>query len=87
MTESLRAKQYLPLSHDERAVLQAEAAKRDMTTGLLSRALFLYALDRVDSPSIERQIELEKAATKKRIHEGARTAARKRWGHQEGSEK
>lgn len=87
MSDGLRAKQWVPLSGDEREALRAEAAKRDMTVGLLSRALLIESLEHLDSAGTARRIEEEKLATRRRISEGARAAARTRWDCDGGSEK
>lgn len=88
MSGTLKTKQWVPLSDDEREVLQAEAQRRDMTVGLLARSLLLYGLERIDSAGVARQIDEERAATKRRISDGARAAAHTRWGtDDEGSRK
>lgn len=80
MSQSLDSKQWVPLTDDERSQLIAEAGRLDMTVGLLARALLLDALDRIETASTIRRIEQEKTETKRRISEGARAAARTRWG-------
>lgn len=87
MSGALNTKQWVPLSDDEREALVVEAASQGLTTGLLARALLLHALDRVGSAGVGRRVEEERAATKQRISEGARTAVRARWGSDEGSKK
>lgn len=89
MTESLKSKQQVPLSHEERQLLIDESRERGMTPGLLARALLLYGLDHMDSePKIGEQIESEKFATKLRISDGARVAAQQRWAtNQKGTKK
>lgn len=81
MGGALRSKQVVPLSDDERESLQTEAALREMTTGLLTRALVLYGLERLGGPAIERQIREEQLATQQRISDGAKAAANARWGN------
>lgn len=85
MNQTLGSKQWVPLSDDERDELMAEARRLDLTVGLLARALLLDGLDRIETSSTIRRIELEKTETKRRISEGARLAARARWGAQEES--
>lgn len=79
MGEQLRAKQYAPLSDDEQEALRAEARKRGIGSGLLARTLLLDGFDRLGDASLERRIDDEKAATERRIRDGARTAAQQRW--------
>lgn len=80
MSEPLKAKQVVPLTQEELEAIQFDAASRDVTTGLYCRALLLYAFERVDTASVRRRIEEEYRASQVRIGEGARTAARTRWG-------
>lgn len=80
MTQRLDAKQFVPLTSDERAAIQQAAQDREIGIGLLSRALLLHAFDEfLDDPAMNRRIDEEKGATKKRISEGARTAVNARY--------
>lgn len=79
MSQSLKSKQWLPISDDEREDLKRLAVELDISVGLLSRALWSYALERIDTASVRRRIEDEKAATTKRVRDGARAAAQERW--------
>lgn len=87
MSHSLDAKQYVPLTTDEQMTLRAEAAKRDISTGLLARALLTQALDNIDDPTMAARISEEKLASKARITSGARTAVSARWGTGQTTEK
>lgn len=80
MSQSLKSKQWIAISDDEREDLSRLAEELDISKGLLSRALWSYALERSDSPSVRRRIEQEKTDTRERIREGGRVAARARWG-------
>lgn len=80
MSRSLTHKQWVPITDDEREELHREAERREITTGLLARALLLDGLDRAGTDAIDRRVAAEKAATRRRISEGARAAARSRWG-------
>lgn len=80
MSQSLDAKQYVPLTTDEQTILRTEAAKRDISTGLLARALLTHALDNISDPTMSARIDEEKLASKARITTGARTAVSARWG-------
>ncbi|MGO1971610.1 MAG: hypothetical protein ACTH2Q_01500 [Propionibacteriaceae bacterium] len=87
VSRALKTKQWVPLSDVEREALRTEAAARDVTVGLLARALLLYTLDRIDTVGVGRRIEEEKAETRRRISDGARAAALTRWGSTERSTK
>jgi len=82
----LRAKQYAPLSDDEHRAFRDEAAKHGIGNGLLARVLLLHGLENVDDPEIAQLIRDEKTSAQTRIRDGARTAARARWGTGEEDE-
>lgn len=86
MSEALRSKQWVPVSTTERKALQAEAEEREVTVGLLARALLLHAFDRIDADEVGDRIERERVETRQRISKGARAAAKTRWGYVDGSE-
>lgn len=83
----LKAKQYVPVTEDERWLLKEEAAERGTSAGLLARVLFIYGLEHIDGAEIIRRIEEEKSASKQRISKGARAAIQSRWGSNEEEEK
>jgi len=76
----LRAKQYAPLSDDEHRAFRDEAAKHGISNGLLARVLLLHGLEHLDDPEITQLISEEKTSARTRIRDGARSAARARWG-------
>lgn len=86
MGQQLSAKQYAPLSDVEQRVLREEAAERGVGNGMLTRVLVLHGLDHLGDPVIEARLDEEKAAAKERVSDGARAAARARWGRSEGKE-
>lgn len=87
MSQSLKAKQWIPVTEEESAFLKKESAARGIGAGLLARALFNHALEGVDSQQLDRLVEEEKRASKARTKAGARTAAQARWGNTDEQEK
>lgn len=81
MSQSLDAKQYVPLSADEQQTLRDQAAVRGISPGLLARALLTHAMDNLDN-AVEARIDAEKLASKERITTGARAAVNARWSTQ-----
>ncbi|WP_169925956.1 hypothetical protein [Serinibacter salmoneus] len=51
-----------------------------MSTGITARALLTYGLNHSSRVAVRQQMEMERVATTTRIREGARIAARSRWG-------
>lgn len=87
MSQSLKAKQWIPVSEEESAFLKKESAARGIGAGLLARALFKHALENVDSQQLDRLVEEEKKASQARTRAGARIASQARWGTTEEEEK
>lgn len=87
MSQSLKAKQYIPVTEDESAFLKTEAAARGIGAGLLARALFNYALENLDNQQLDRLVAEEKKASKDRVSAGARIAVQARWGNTNEQEK
>ena len=87
MSNHLDAKQYVPITEDERQLLRDEARARGIGAGLLARVLFIYGLEHIDDQELVNRISDEKSATKKRISAGARVAIQARWGTSDREEK
>lgn len=79
MSESLKAKQYIPVTEDELQMLKNEATKRGIGAGLFARVMFSYGLAHLDGEDLDRRASEEKAASKQRVSAGARVAVRARW--------
>lgn len=79
MSNHLSAKQYVPITDDERKLLRDEAAKRNIGAGLLARVLLVYGLEHVDEQSLADRIKDEKSISQQRISAGARVANQARW--------
>ncbi|EGD57159.1 hypothetical protein [Gordonia neofelifaecis] len=79
-SDNLSEHQQVPLTAGERRVLRREAADRDVTPGIFSRALVLDGLERLDEPDLDARIERERDDSAARSRASATTAARRRWG-------
>ncbi|MEU3041580.1 hypothetical protein ABZ700_11615 [Streptomyces diastaticus] len=87
MSQSLKAKQYIPVTEDESAFLKKEAAARGIGAGLLARVLFNYGVEHLDDQQLDRLVAEEKKASKERVSAGARVAVQARWGINNEEEK
>lgn len=67
------------ITEDEREILRAAARKRDIGVGLLSRALVLHGLERIDQKVVMARIEREREAAQERLEQRARIANMARW--------
>lgn len=79
MTAYLVVSQTVALSHEDRALLRAEARGRNVGNGLLARALLRYGLSRLDEADLVELIEQEANEEKARISAAARANVMQRW--------
>lgn len=80
MSASLKEKQIVPLTCEERAALRDLTQESGLTIGLLARVLLVWAMDNIGDDALADLIRDERAEAKTRASRGARAAIAKRWG-------
>ena len=77
MSENTRISISLP--EDQAMRLKTEAARRDISHGVMASALVRYGLENLEDPSLEEVVAQERDQYKKRRAAGGKAGMKSRW--------